>query len=83
MDAGVAATVFAVVPQKTASESYIALIRAGSRLSYAARQAAVAAETWSVPVVPLLLAPDAQPDKSSANRNAPIAYIIPFLAFGT
>src|SRR5687767_6797502 len=76
MDAGVAATVFAVVPQRTASESYIAVIRAGSRLSYAARQAAVAADTGSLPLVPLVLAPDAQPDNSSAISNATIAYMV-------
>src|SRR5262245_4205586 len=40
---GVVATDFIVVPQNTAPFPYIALIRAGSRLSNAARQASVAA----------------------------------------
>src|SRR5688572_21541161 len=76
MAAGVAATVFAVVPHRTASESYIAVIRAGSRLSYAARQTAVAIETCSFPMVRLVCAPDAQPDKTSASSNATMVYML-------
>ena len=43
--AGFAAIVFADVPQNTASGSYSAVIRAGSRLLYAATHAAVASAT--------------------------------------
>src|ERR1041385_2474763 len=68
--AGFAATVFAVVPQNTASESYIAVMRAGSRLSYAARQAAVAAATWSLPTVPPAPAPVAQAEKNATDSTA-------------
>ena len=67
--AGFGATVFELVPQSTASGSYIAAIRAGSRLSYAARQAAVAAATSSFPPVPPPPVTVAQADNNATNGD--------------
>jgi hypothetical protein len=57
------------VPQSTASASYIAVMRAGSRLLYAARQAAVASAALSFPPVPPPPVLVAQADNNATNST--------------